>query len=108
MSEDLRHKILGLKDCNSVEYFVPEWEEKVHIKVWNVAERYKAISLLFDEKDPNKLGINYAKVIIMTLLDALGNYIFKDTDLEDILKKNSKAVELIVKEAIKVNSIKND
>ena len=103
-----REDILGAKDIEFEEVHVPEWGGHVRVKGLTAKEGddFEESVLIRDGKDfdVNPRGLR-AKLVAITAVDAEGNLLFTEKDVEELGKKSRAALDRVFKESQKLSGI---
>lgn len=94
-----REAILGIDDLPTEEVSVPEWGGTVLVRAMTGAERDQLERML--AKDT----VSRASIAALCLVDANGDRLFTDADLDALAKKNGGALEKVVNAALSFNAI---
>lgn len=96
-------------DSKTEEVKVPEWGGEVLIKTLSAAERddFESSVAGTDGKKPNLRNFR-AKYVAKCTVDAHGNHLFTENDLEKLGRKSAKAVDRIYSAAQKLNAMSNE
>lgn len=100
--------ILNCQDSGIESVSVPEWGGDVHIRTMTGVERDNwevYASSQFEKKGSVNIR---AKLAVLTLCDTSGNRLFKDSDLDQLSGKNSKALDRVYSAALKLNKLTDD
>lgn len=103
-----KDQILASKDLNYEEVSVPEWGGTVKIKTMTGSERDDFEASVYETKGKDA-SINFknfrSKLVAKTLVDESGVRLFKDTEVDLLGQKSSKALDRVFSVAQKLNGI---
>ena len=110
--EDLtRDAILGADDLPRREVEVPEWGGRLWVRTMTGLERDRYEAGLVVEpgtKRADRLANLRARLVALTAVDAAGERLFAETDVEALGAKSSKALDRVADAALKMNGLGPD
>ena len=104
----LRDDILSADDLPTTEVEVPEWGVTVFVRAMTGTERDVYESNLIEQKDlpmSKRLANMRAKLVVLCTVDADGNRIFNDDDINAVGSKSSSAVSRVAVVAQHLNAL---
>lgn len=103
-----KESILASKDLNYEEVSVPEWSGTVRVKTMTGTERDDFEASVYETKGKDA-SVNFknfrSKLVAKTLVDAAGVRLFKDSEVDQLGQKSSKALDRVFAVAQKLNGI---
>ena len=107
---NLREKILNVEDIPSREVFVPNWDVTILVKGLSAGERIGLTQAAVDQVTGSvNLSTVYPDIVVSCCFDPeTGDPIFKESDKPDIMKKSSKAIEMLASAGLELSGIGED
>lgn len=104
---NLREKILSTEDIPSREVFVPNWDVTVLVKGLSAGERIGLTQAAVDQVTGSvNLSTVYPDIVVSCCFDPeTGEPIFQESDKQDIMKKSSKAIEMLASAGLELSGI---
>lgn len=104
---NLREKILSTEDIPSREVFVPNWGVTVLVKGLSAGERIDLTQAAVDQVTGSvNLSTVYPDIVVSCCFDPeTGEPIFQESDKQDIMKKSSKAIEMLASAGLELSGI---
>jgi len=99
----LRDRILAAKDLKIESEFVPEWGETVYIRMLNVEERLAHERWV--RSQPEDSDEMVVRLLWLTAADENGDWVFRESDVKELLKKNPDVIIRLGRLAAKVNRL---
>lgn len=103
----LKEEILALADRPAEEVEVPEWGgRKVRIMAMSAADRdsYELDAYLARKAGATPRNVR-AKLVARCLVDAAGERVFTDDDIEALGKKSAKALDRLYDASVRLNAL---
>jgi hypothetical protein len=104
---NLREKILSTEDIPSREVFVPNWNVTILVKGLSAGERIDLTQAAVDQVTGSvNLSTVYPDIVVSCCFDPeTGEPIFQESDKQDIMKKSSKAIEMLASAGLELSGI---
>ena len=104
---NLREKILSTEDIPSREVFVPNWGVTILVKGLSAGERIDLTQAAVDQVTGSvNLSTVYPDIVVSCCFDPeTGEPIFQESDKQDIMKKSSKAIEMLASAGLELSGI---
>lgn len=100
--------ILGCNDQGIEKVPVPEWSGEVFIRTLTGAER-DSWELYASNQLDRKGNINIrAKLAVLSICDESGKRLFEDKHLDQLSKKNAKALDRVYSASLKLNKLTDE
>jgi len=88
--------IFNADDSKTEDIEIPEWGGTVRVKAMTYAQRTKYLnSITKDENGEVNDNNIMAKLVIASVIDENGNYMFSNGDMNQLTKKNSSIIDRI-------------
>ena len=97
-----RDAILNAQDVATKEVDVPEWGGMIRVRSMTVSERNEFARRAASSEEKTSVG---AWLVTLLAIDESGNRLFKAEDIEELEKRNFKAVDTVVNAILEVNQI---
>lgn len=94
-----RDFILSLDDLPREEVAIPEWKGSVYVRALTGAERDSL------ERMISKDNVSRARIAVLSVVDADGNRLFTDGDVDRLAGKHGGALERIVNASLRFNRL---
>lgn len=107
---NLREKILNTEDIPSREVFVPNWDVTILVKGLSAGERIELTQAAVDQVTGSvNLSTVYPDIVVSCCFDPeTEEPIFQESDKQDIMKKSSKAIEMLASAGLELSGIGED
>lgn len=107
---NLRDKILSIEDIPSREVFVPNWDVTILVKGLSAGERIELTQAAVDQATGSvNLSTVYPDIVVSCCFDPeTGEPVFTAADKQDIMKKSSKAIEMLASAGLELSGIGED
>jgi len=107
---NLRETILAADDIPQREVFVPNWDVTILVKGLSAGERIELTQAAVDQATGNvNLSTVYPDIVVSCCFDPeTGLPVFTEADKSDIMKKSSKAIELLASAGLELSGIGED
>mgnify|MGYP001354239450 CR=1 FL=1 len=94
-----RDEILGLDDLPREEVVIPEWKGSVYVRALTGAERDAL------ERMISKDSVSRARIAVLSVVNAEGERLFTDADVDRLAGKHGGALERIVNASLRFNRL---
>lgn len=101
-----RDAILGMDDLPRQEVQVPEWKGSVFVRALSGAERVAFERVVFSDATTNDAML--AQIVALCTVDADGEKMFSEEDVEALNRKNVKALQRVANAALKFNALSDE